>query len=130
MKGVYTLFLDLEEDKEIEVGALGEIRFEKGVYVYTGSAMNSLESRVARHFSSDKKNHWHIDYLTREAEVFGFSALAADSEWECILAETAAKSCEPVSGFGCSDCGCGSHLFRIGSRKNVPETVLTQSGKK
>ena len=27
------------------------------------NAMNSLESRVKRHLSDNKKKHWHIDYL-------------------------------------------------------------------
>jgi Uri superfamily endonuclease len=125
MKGVYTIFLLLEDDTRIKVGALGEIFFEQGVYVYTGSAMNSLESRVSRHFSDEKSTHWHIDYLTEEAEVFAFAAFATDSEMECVMASAAETSCEPVQDFGCSDCGCDSHLFRIGSKDSIPETVLT-----
>ena len=48
MKGVYVVFLRLEEGREVEVGALGEIFFRPGIYAYVGSAMNSLESRVSR----------------------------------------------------------------------------------
>jgi Uri superfamily endonuclease len=125
MRGVYAVFLELEEDSVIEIGALGEISFQKGVYVYIGSAMNSLEARVSRHFSSDKSNHWHIDYFTGEAEAFAFAAFSTGSYWECILAETVEKSCEPVQDFGSSDCSCDSHLFRIGTWKNTTENVLT-----
>lgn len=115
MKGVYAVFLEIKEKKNIEVGALGEICFEKGIYVYIGSAMNSLESRVSRHFSEDKKLHWHIDYLTNESTPFAWIGLSVESDWECLLAETAAKSSEavPVENFGSSDCNCDSHLFKI-----------------
>lgn len=128
MRGVYLLFLRLEEDIRAEIGALGEIRFEKGIYVYTGSAMNSLESRVARHFSGEKKTHWHIDYLTRDAKPFAFAGLAAESDWECILADTIDSNCRSIPGFGSSDCDCGSHLFRVGGIQDLPETVLTSQG--
>lgn len=99
--------------KEIKIGALGEKVFQPGTYVYIGSAMNSLESRVSRHFSSEKKLHWHIDYFTQEAEAVAWTGLVTDSSWECLLAETAAENSEPVDGFGSSDCDCNSHLFRI-----------------
>lgn len=121
MKGVYIIFLRLKEEKIVEIGALGEISFEPGIYAYVGSAMNSLESRVGRHFSDEKNLHWHIDYFTEAAEVFAFTGLKTSSDWECILAETAIEKSEPVKHFGSSDCGCKSHLFRISDLENAPE---------
>lgn len=64
MKGSYCLIINVEKDTKIKIGKkLGIINFKKGCYVYVGSAMNSLESRVKRHLSDNKKKHWHIDYL-------------------------------------------------------------------
>ncbi|MFP4052091.1 MAG: GIY-YIG nuclease family protein, partial [Thermoplasmata archaeon] len=65
MKGIYTLVIELKEDKVIEVGAIGNIDFDKGYYVYVGSAQNGLEARIERHLSDEKKIHWHIDYLLK-----------------------------------------------------------------
>ena len=47
MKGSYCLIINVEKDTKIKIGKkLGIINFKKGCYVYVGSAMNSLESRV------------------------------------------------------------------------------------
>jgi len=114
LKGVYIVFFRLEETSVVKVGALGGIKFEAGVYAYIGSAMNSLESRVERHFSGKKENaYWHIDYFSAQAEPLGFCGLAVESKWECILSEAAKDHCEAVEGFCASDCSCNSHLYRI-----------------
>lgn len=114
MKGVYLAFFHLEDGEEIEVGALGEISFQPGKYVYIGSAMNSLESRIQRHFSGEKENtHWHIDYFSAIAEPIGFAGFAVDSEWECIFSKAASEDCDAVEGFGASDCSCEAHLYRL-----------------
>lgn len=113
MKGVYLLFLKLKETKEIEIGALGRIKFEAGTYVYVGSAMKSVEKRLERHFSEVENLHWHIDYLTAEAATFDYFVLPETSEYEEWLAEKLNKYCEPVNDFGSSDSSQNSHLFRI-----------------
>jgi sugar fermentation stimulation protein A len=61
--GVYHLLIHLPQDTTMEVGKLGNFRFPAGYYVYTGSALGGLESRIARHFRRKKRLHWHIDYL-------------------------------------------------------------------
>lgn len=67
MKGCYCLIIKLNQNSRIKIGKkLGFIQFEKGYYVYVGSAMNSLESRLKRHLSNDKKLHWHVDYLLKD----------------------------------------------------------------
>lgn len=123
MKGVYAVFFNVETNRKVEIGALGEKEFEKGLYVYIGSAMNSMESRVSRHFSRQKKLHWHIDYFSMDAEPVAWSGFLVESDWECILAETATGKAEPVDGFGSSDCDCNSHLFRVSEKclKDIPE---------
>lgn len=113
MKGVYAVFFDLKEQSTIEVGALGKIDFELGTYVYVGSAMTNAEKRIDRHFSEDKKDFWHVDYFSRRADAFDHFLLPESSEHECILADAVSELGEPVENFGCSDCGCESHLFRI-----------------
>ena len=70
MKGCYCLIINLDKNSEIRIGRkLGKIKFKKGTYVYVGSAMNSLESRLKRHLSDEKKMHWHIDYLLKESKI-------------------------------------------------------------
>lgn len=115
MKGVYVLVVSVSKDIKVKVGALGSIAFEKGLYAYVGSAQNGLEKRVARHLAKAKKRRWHIDYLLGNefvsvAKVFCKEAGKAE---ECRIAGRLGKRGVPVVSFGCSDCGCVSHLFRI-----------------
>lgn len=63
MKGCYCLVIKNDETTKIKIGKLGRLDFKKGYYVYVGSAMNRLESRLKRHLSNKKKMHWHVDYL-------------------------------------------------------------------
>ncbi len=122
MKGVYALTIKLDEDKSIRVGALGVIEFKKGFYVYTGSAMNNLERRIARHLSKEKKLHWHVDYLLKEGEVFLVKKLFTDERLECELSNQVRKrSSSSVKGFGCSDCSCKSHLHFFENLKLLGE---------
>ncbi len=66
MKGCYCLIIYVKKKSRIKIGKkLGCIEFKMGIYVYIGSAMNSLESRLNRHLSDDKKLHWHVDYLLK-----------------------------------------------------------------
>jgi len=95
----------------IEVGSLGTINIDPGEYCYAGSAMNGLDGRIRRHFAAEKKMHWHIDRLTTKAD--GMEAYISTSAEECTLSDLAVKcGCvRAVKGFGCSDCGCLTHLF-------------------
>ena len=116
LKGVYVLIIQVDEDTDMNVGALGRLTFKKGLYAYVGSAQNNLEQRVKRHIRKEKRRFWHIDYLldndaTKVVEVFHKQA---DKTEECAIAKVIGKRGEPVDGFGSSDCSCKSHLFRIG----------------
>lgn len=61
--------------------------------------------------------HWHVDYLLSqpEAAVEQVYAMETTERLECSVADSVSRHGEPVKGFGCSDCGCESHLFRVGS---------------
>ena len=110
----YQLHIQLESRQKITVGRLGRFTFEKGQYLYTGSARRNMRQRLLRHLSGQKTLHWHIDYLlaAKSAKITAIS-LAAKSE--CIINQSV-KATVPVPGFGASDChaGCGAHLKYLG----------------
>ncbi len=99
----------------MQVGALGKLTFKKGAYAYVGSAQNNLEKRVSRHLRREKRKFWHIDYLlgSNTVKVIAVFHKQADKTGECAVAKAIGEKNEAVTGFGCSDCGCKSHLFRI-----------------
>jgi len=115
MKGVYLLLLDVKNDCVVTVGSLGMIKFQKGNYVYVGSAQNGVGKRLERHFRKNKNIRWHIDYMINNPNVKVVSALCkeAPKSEECFLAQNLLKLNLPVKGFGCSDCKCSSHLFKL-----------------
>jgi Uri superfamily endonuclease len=115
LKGIYVLIIRVAEDIDVNVGALGEMAFTKGLYAYVGSAQANLEQRVKRHLRSEKRKFWHIDYLldNPSAEIIKvFFKKAAKAE-ECETARAIGERSAPVVGFGCSDCRCRSHLFSV-----------------
>jgi Uri superfamily endonuclease len=121
MKGVYILLINVSKGTQERIGSLGKVNFDKGTYAYVGSAQNNLEKRIARHRSKNKKLFWHIDYLleNRFAKVVkAFYKIGGRIE-ECRIAERLSESEGMVPNFGCSDCMCESHLFKIKSLENV-----------
>ncbi len=114
-KGSYCLIISLTEDSVVKVGSLGNIDFKKGHYVYVGSALNSLESRLRRHLSHEKKLHWHVDYLLSHvnASLVDIVYVVDDGKWECSIAAQVSEKGIETARFGCSDCKCGSHLFKF-----------------
>ncbi len=111
--GSYLILITLETNKSIEVGRLGVIPFKKGFYIYTGSAMKILSQRIKRHLSKKKKHfHWHIDYLSAEADTLTSFPIYTEKNIECAMADNLKEIADTsVPGFGSSDCSCGSHLF-------------------
>jgi len=129
---VYCLCISVEEQTQIKVGALGELTFQRGKYVYIGSALNRIRPRVLRHINNSlgKGNvtHWHIDYLLREPKVSVrtvYLKYTEDKE-ECKLAESGSQHGEPIPGFGCSDCRCVSHLFKVQHYSFLSRMTLEQ----
>jgi sugar fermentation stimulation protein A len=111
-RGSYLLLIELGSRKAIEVGSLNKISFAGGYYVYVGSAMNGLSARLSRHGRKDKKPRWHIDYLTRVADVIQPIPIRSSQRLECQIAEEISSFLEPgPGGFGSSDCGCPTHLW-------------------
>lgn len=117
MKGNYLLFISVDKDCLLKIGALGRIHFPQGLYVYVGSAQNGIEGRVKRHFNKNKKKFWHIDYLLSSKNTKIKKVLIRenkkDKNSECRLARSLAKVGEPIRKFGSSDCHCPSHLFKL-----------------
>lgn len=123
MKGCYCLIITLEKDSKIRIGKkLGMVEFKKGNYVYIGSAMNSLESRLKRHLSDEKKLHWHIDYLLKKSQITDI-IYNESKKVECELAQYLSTKTSSVKDFGCSDCECESHLFYFKNREEAIECV-------
>jgi sugar fermentation stimulation protein A len=115
--GNYLFILELREDYSITVGSLGVIGFKPGWYVDAGSARKNLSQRISRHLRKVRKQqHWHIDYLTPYAGKMQALPIMSYRNLECDLAKELERlGGEPTPGFGCSDCRCGSHLYRFNS---------------
>ena len=126
MKGAYLLIIDIKKPAIIKIGSLGKIKFEKGNYVYVGSAMNNLEKRIKRHLknSKDKKKYWHVDYLlsNKNAKIIKVIKKESNKKQECEIARKIVKIGQAVKNFGCSDCNCKTHLF-YGSDKDIGRVV-------
>jgi Uri superfamily endonuclease len=133
--GCYSLVIKLERAKTLKVGKLGAAVFPKGIYVYTGSAMNSLAARLQRHCRNIKKLHWHIDYLlaSREARIEMILIYPPSPGQEC--GQNQRIGAQPGAGvilknFGSSDCnhGCSSHLFHFARLSARLRSGLAGSG--
>ena len=113
--GIYVLFISVKRSMLLKVGALGKIELSKGTYAYVGSAQNGIKMRVARHLKREKRKFWHIDYLLTQKNARVEKVIYKETlkEEECRIAQTLCKLGNPVRGFGCSDCSCSSHLFKI-----------------
>lgn len=111
MTGIYLIIAELAEASEIQVRSGRKFNLKKGFYIYVGSALNSLEARLARHLGHRKKLFWHIDYLLNCARVRAVIMTETSRKEECFVARALAQRLPPVLAFGCSDCGCTSHLF-------------------
>ena len=127
-RGVYVLFLRFDERIETRAGALGTIELPPGDYCYVGSAMGGIDHRVSRHLSHDKTIRWHIDYLTSVCGEMHALEHEGTSISECGLGRMIEEAGgEPaVGGFGCSDCKCQTHLFRVDAERT--ERMLLDSG--
>ncbi len=134
MRGAYTLVIDLHEDLFFTLKSLGNLNFQRGTWVYVGSAMGrgstSLENRIKRHFRKEKVIHWHIDHLLNSDSRIK-SAIFAESNTkvECTLAQRIEELDGIVpgpKGFGASDCtqGCFTHLFYSKTTK-IEEAIMT-----
>jgi len=111
MKGSYILVIQVDGVRHITIGRLGTIEFKPGCYAYVGSALNNLESRIERHYRTEKKLFWHIDYLLKRAVIIKDIRIESPLKLECTIARSLSRKMESIPGFGCSDCPCSSHLY-------------------
>jgi Uri superfamily endonuclease len=124
-KGIYCLVFSTP-GAMIRVGALGDLIFQSGWYVYVGSALGpgglSRASRHIRFSRSPGTPRWHIDYLLASPAFTLRSVICACTaeRAECLLA--GALHGRKIPGFGCSDCSCASHLFYY-ARDPVPSMI-------
>ncbi len=125
MKGCYCLIINVDSKKTIKIGKkLGKIQFEKGYYVYVGSAMNSLMARIKRHLSDDKKLHWHVDYLLKHSEITEIIYNESTKKIECELSQFISSKTDGITDFGCTDCNCETHLYYFENKNKAIECVL------
>ena len=123
MQGVYVLLIEKIQFSNIMIGKLGVFNFPKGIYLYVGSALGigsstTIENRLKRHFTINKKNFWHIDYLLFDKYTKLVTAYYGETnlKLECDFLQALKKFDEitiQIKQFGSSDCkkGCGSHLL-------------------
>ena len=123
MKGSYVLLIKLANEQAMEIGSLNTIRFAAGNYAYVGSALSGLESRLSHHLKGSNRPHWHIDYLLKRASLSGIILCHTGERSECAIAEALSHQFQAITGFGCSDCRCHSHLFF--SADEMKSTIMT-----
>ncbi|WP_297495710.1 DUF123 domain-containing protein [Thermococcus sp.] len=120
MKGSYFLVIKLDEEKTIRTkGKTFELL--PGYYVYVGSAMNSLEKRVRRHFSREKKLHWHIDYLLKEARLLRAYLIPSEERPEDTRTIGDTKHGKHAPLLGASDVNVATNLYHFDEE---PDGVL------
>lgn len=114
LKGTYILVIELTNTQKIRAGKLPETKFKKGIYLYIGRAKRALQARLNRHLRSQKKAHWHIDFLLNKAHIKEIW-IKENFFDECLTARTIKgllASVQPAQdGFGSSDCRCSGHLL-------------------
>ena len=114
--GTYIVVLKNDVSRRIKIGKIGNFLFEKGYYLYVGSAHGpgGIRARIKRHLKKGKTEHWHIDYLRNVTSVAALLIKYSKKKNECIWASRLSSSSflsTPINGFGSSDCLCTSHLF-------------------
>lgn len=135
MRGAYVLIIDLKKDHSIHLKSLGELEFEKGTWIYIGSAMGNgstnLENRLRRHFRSEKTIHWHIDHLLNSNSIIRSSVWSENARpVECEIAKSI-ENMEGIQkgprGFGASDCKnkCWTHLYHTLIKEDIEEKIVT-----
>jgi len=120
------LLIQLPEEQTITIGSLKAIYFPRGYYAYVGSAMGGFKSRLNRHLKSNKKPHWHIDYLLEKASISEIILCETKDKTECTIVQALSCQFDSIPGFGSSDCKCCSHLF-FAADKMKPTIVATLS---
>jgi len=133
--GTYGLIFYRPGGRRIAVGKLGQFEFPAGYYLYVGSALGpgGLAGRLQRHMRADKRTHWHVDYLSAQADVVEIWITTGEERLEHLWAAAAGQlpgAAKPAAGFGASDCRCPAHLYHFGARPEgkVFQQLLEEQG--
>jgi Uri superfamily endonuclease len=116
--GTYVLVLEVREPARIRAGRLGELEVTPGWYTYIGSACGpgGVAARCGHHLRITTRPHWHIDYLRAVSDLreiwFSCGSGRGEHTWSNLVGKGRGAT-QPFPGFGASDCGCRSHLFRF-----------------
>lgn len=131
--GTYALVIALGAALRLRAGRLGVHSLAPGYYVYTGSALGGLSGRLRHHLKSEKRLHWHIDYLLQETTVaqiwYALGQLSLECTWNDVV-RGLPGAVSSIPGFGSSDCQCSSHLtyFPTVPSFNLFEQKLKEGG--
>jgi Uri superfamily endonuclease len=117
------LLVRLRRDSVFAAGRLPARRYPAGWYLYAGSALRGLRSRLVRYLDPARKRHWHVDYLLDHGEANAAWVITGRDPWECRLAAALAARLELVPRFGASDCRCSGHLLYAARRRELLAAV-------
>lgn len=131
-KGTYILFFSNNSEIEVVVGSLNKITFQKGIYLYIGSAFGpgGLTKRIQRHNNPSKMIFWHIDYLStnRNFKLISVIEIFSLIKNECSIVNFLLNDIfledkiSSISNFGSSDCHYKFHLLFL-KNKSVQEAL-------
>ncbi len=111
-RGCYMVLYRLGEDKEITLGSLGTRLCRKGFYIYVGSAMKNLTSRISRHLRKRKQPRWHVDFFGAHAKALKALPIRTSRHLERTLAKKVrALASWEIPDLGASDSPLPSHMF-------------------
>ncbi|WP_081429278.1 MULTISPECIES: DUF123 domain-containing protein [Petrotoga] len=116
-KGSYILLIDIKKDFTVNLHHK-EIKINKGLYAYIGSAMKNLYQRVGRHMTFKEKayqKHWHIDGIleNNENKIIFVAMLPSDKRLEEDISKEFAERFQFIKGFGASDLTVKSNLYLV-----------------
>lgn len=116
LPGTYALLLRAETEQFVDVGALGTLHLQPGVYVYVGSTFGpgGVRARVMRHARRDGARHWHVDDLRTVTRLAAVWYTHDADRRECTWAGTLRQMEDarvPLEGMGVSDCTCVAHIM-------------------
>lgn len=130
--GTYALVLRSKAKASIQIGRWRRLSILPGYYIYVGSAFGpgGVSARVSRHCRKAKSRRWHIDYLRDLTEPISVWCNYDPDHLEhmCARVLRGMANVSPVQGFGCTDCNCEAHLFRISREPKFVEFVRAFSG--
>ena len=109
--GIYALLFILTREVTVTVGRLGRLDFPGGCYVYIGSGMAGVETRIRHHLRPHPHPRWHLDYLLPHGKPAAIIAGHTSQPLECPLATSLSRQFNVFRRFGSSDCRCRGHLF-------------------